>query len=543
MDTKQAIKQAIQQQGVEVAEEDTFREYANKIKKISVGGTSIVYKSVRFFDYEGTLLHSYTKDEFLALQSLPPLPFHSGLICQGWNHTLEEAQEYVGKYGALDVGPMFITDDGKTRLYITIEEGQSKSLTVYFQSSSLYSTTVNWGDGERDLIAGQGHLSLSHTYETYGSYIIAFSQVDECQFSLGYIPSYSYSVLGGRESNSAKITKVELGRNIIEISENAFLYCRNMSSITIPQGVQYIRSRAISGDRALRFLSIPDSVTDIGEYAFSGCSSLVSVSLPQGITSIGTYAFNQCYSLPFVSLPNSITSVSSHLFYECKSLSSVVIPQNVTMIDSYAFAYCSSLKSVDVPYGVEGIRERTFYECSSLASVSIPQSVASIASYAFYKCVSLYSLSLPDSISILSDNAFNDCKSLIGIEIPPLVTNIPQSAFVNCTSMTYVVLHEGLEIISASAFAGTRPFSSVRIPSTVHTIGSNAFAWVSEIYFYDFSNHTAVPALGESVFSGVKQDCKIIVPDALYDEWIAATNWSVHSSKIIKKTDWDASQS
>jgi hypothetical protein len=26
----------------------------------------------------------------------------------------------------------------------------------------------------------------------------------------------------------------------------------------------------------------------------------------------------------------------------------------------------------------------------------------------------------------------------------------------------------------------------------------------------------------------------------LYDEWIAATNWSTYASKIIKKSEWDS---
>jgi hypothetical protein len=61
--------------------------------------------------------------------------------------------------------------------------------------------------------------------------------------------------------------------------------------------------------------------------------------------------------------------------------------------------------------------------------------------------------------------------------------------------------------------------------------------------FYDFSHHTAVPTLANTnTFTGIPTDCKIIVPDALYDEWVAATNWSTYASYIIKKTDWDASK-
>ena len=50
-----------------------------------------------------------------------------------------------------------------------------------------------------------------------------------------------------------------------------------------------------------------------------------------------------------------------------------------------------------------------------------------------------------------------------------------------------------------------------------------------------------MPSLSNAdAFSGIAFNCKFIVPDALYDEWIAATNWSTYASKIIKKSDWDA---
>jgi hypothetical protein len=58
--------------------------------------------------------------------------------------------------------------------------------------------------------------------------------------------------------------------------------------------------------------------------------------------------------------------------------------------------------------------------------------------------------------------------------------------------------------------------------------------------FYDFSHHTAVPTLANTnAFNGIPDDCKIIVPDALYDEWIAATNWSAYATYTIKKSEWD----
>ena len=47
---------------------------------------------VTFVDYDGTVLYTYSADEFLALNTMPDNPSHSGLISQGWNSTLQEAQ-------------------------------------------------------------------------------------------------------------------------------------------------------------------------------------------------------------------------------------------------------------------------------------------------------------------------------------------------------------------------------------------------------------------------------------------------------------------
>ena len=40
---------------------------------------------VRFYDYDGTLVASYTLKEAQKLTSLPYGPNHEGLIFQGWN--------------------------------------------------------------------------------------------------------------------------------------------------------------------------------------------------------------------------------------------------------------------------------------------------------------------------------------------------------------------------------------------------------------------------------------------------------------------------
>jgi hypothetical protein len=59
--------------------------------------------------------------------------------------------------------------------------------------------------------------------------------------------------------------------------------------------------------------------------------------------------------------------------------------------------------------------------------------------------------------------------------------------------------------------------------------------------FYDFRASQSVPTLSSTnAFNNIPSDCKIVVPDTLYDEWIVAENWSTYTSYIIKESEWDA---
>lgn len=59
---------------------------------------------------------------------MPANPTHEGLTAQGWNWSLIDAKNYVNKYGKLNIGQMYITSDGKTRLYITLSEGRTSPI-------------------------------------------------------------------------------------------------------------------------------------------------------------------------------------------------------------------------------------------------------------------------------------------------------------------------------------------------------------------------------------------------------------------------------
>ncbi len=181
-------------------------------------------------------------------------------------------------------------------------------------------------------------------------------------------------------------------------------------------------------------------VTEIGSNAFDECSSLTSVTIPDGMTFIRAYAFYNCIGLTEVTIPNSVTNIGLCAFENCYKLTSVNIPDGVTGISIRAFMGCSSLTSITIPNGVTSISDDTFYGCSRLTSITIPDGVTSIGKRAFYKCSSLTSITIPNSVRSIGYEAFYKCSSLTSVTIPKSVTSIGYDAFRECSSLTSVTV-------------------------------------------------------------------------------------------------------
>ena len=312
------------------------------------GGESANWKDVTFIDYDGSALYSYSLAEAQVLTELPALPSHEGLVCHGWNWTLEAIKALNRP---VTVGAMYITDDGATRLHIRIETVGRMTVPLYIGQTVSNGVSIDWGDGSTTkTLSGTGNVNTSHTYAETGDYIISLMPKDGCTLSFGS-GSSSYCVMGSTENSGIvycnMLQEVYVGENVTSISNSAFTICYSLSSITIPDGVTSIGNYAFQNCYSLANITIPTGVTSIGNAAFNTCSSLSSITIPDGVTSIGYSAFNSCYSLVSITIPDGVTSISNSAFNSCDSLVSITIPDGVTSIGNTSFGYCYGMRYCD----------------------------------------------------------------------------------------------------------------------------------------------------------------------------------------------------
>ena len=71
--------------------------------------------------------------------------------------------------------------------------------------------------------------------------------------------------------------------------------------------------------------------------------------------------------------------------------------------------------------------------------------------------------------------------------------------------------------------------------------GTAIFFGCTSLELVDMTGSIGVPTLSDvNNFDNTNDTYKIVVPDSLYDTWIAATNWASIASHIMKQSDWNA---
>ena len=254
-----------------------------------------------------------------------------------------------------------------------------------------------------------------------------------------------------------------------EIDSHAFLNCKKLASITLPNSVTYL------GD------DDPNSIEGSG--VFEGCESFTSFKFPSSYASnnLPSFTFKNCKNLATIDWNGyNPKRLNNCAFWNCDKITWSQIPQSVEELGVECFYHCDALTSVDLSK-IKKMDTGVFWG-TPLTSVEWPAAVTEIPARTFWACGQLTTIKgIPgqpgawDNITKIGENAFNQCTALTTIKLPAELKTIDAQAFRTCINLATVDYGTKVETIGDGAFWYTGALKKFFFKGSVKTLGADAF--------------------------------------------------------------------
>ena len=343
--------------------------------------------------------------------------------------------------------------------------------------------------------------------------------------------------------NNLRLTEVDLGSTLTEISPSAFFGCAALERITIAKQIVTLGPGAFSfcGLQQVMFeensslqtignsafyqcaiseMDIPASVISIGVSAFSGDrlgNPLVRVGFAADskLQSIGKEAFKGCWLLKNIALPAGLSQMDDHAFMNT-GLETVEIPGGLQTLGRGVFANCGALRSITVADGnrafdaIDGVlysgdhTTLITYPAGREATEYVLKDTTRVVGYwAFSGAAKLQNVFLPEGLTQISEYAFADCSALGSIYIPDNVLQIGRFAFAGATALSNVMFTENAQLprigYGAFAYSGLGSFT---VPASVSTIAQGAFEGCENLIDVTFAANSSLESISAYMFDG-----------------------------------------
>ncbi|MBR0538367.1 MAG: leucine-rich repeat protein, partial [Clostridia bacterium] len=346
------------------------------------------------------------------------------------------------------------------------------------------------------------------------------------------------------------------------IRPGAFKYMKGLTSVSLPEGLTTIGSRAFAYT-SLRSVYLPDSVVSFGTNIFEHANMCEGVRFPAGIETIPTGMFTWS-SISSVTIPDSVRVIGVEAFCNCRQLTSVEFADGLEVIDDEAFQ-TTKISAVSFPDSVRRIGKECFEFCSRLESIDWPANLERIEVCCFRYCTSLKKVILPDTLKFIESGAFRDCAaletvllpegidfgegvhtdpdsgatetypvhgifafdtSLKEVVLPQSVTDVGQNMFSGCAALERVVFGENVEYIGPWTFSNCTSLKEIFLPASLKHLGvslyESQFSWARYYTVFGSSgDDTPVQYTGDIYFAGTPEQWAGI--DAPKDDLSGAT--------------------
>lgn len=480
LDAKADIGVALEEKHAVVPQK--FIDYGDAIRDIPQNEAPNPQNPIRFVDYDGTLLYSYGVQATLDLTDLPELPERPGFTNQGWNYTLAQLKTQAQTIGKCIVGCNYITSDGKTRFYITINDPKFKNFRLGLGQTAKNSYTIDWGDGSAVVgpFGQTGYTVRTHDYTPTSypaSYVITIANNGGGTGKVSFPGAIVTSATGtGTPSSNSATTQTTAQGSMFD-------------KIEIGDIGPTLGNNALHWITSVRTINIPKCVTSIGQATLAGWDAAKGIIIPSSVTSIGQQCFAYDYATEMISLPPTITTIPVYCFRNCRALMELVMPYTITSIGQQAFYECGAMQDLRFPSAITSIGQETFYNCAAIPTLVFDGNATISGTKVFYGCNSLKSVNIPSNTTVIDDNEFYACNTLQRLVFEGDITSIGAKSFYGC---------HGLRTI-------------------------------------DFRNCTDIPQLASDALTTLPTGAEIIIPDSLYGTWPSASNWSTLTNVVFTK--------
>ena len=296
---------------------------------------------------------------------------------------------------------------------------------------------------------------------------------------------------------TSQITKITIPKTVEHIESRCFDQCENMTEFVIEGAtdgssqLKEIDSHAFLNCKKLASITLPNSVTYLGENnpnsydggVFEGCESLTSFTFPSSYASnnLPSFTFKNCTNLATINWNGyNPKRLNKNAFENCDKITWSQVPQSVEELGDNCFYICDALTSVDLSR-IKKMDTGVFWG-TPLTSVEWPAAVTEIPANTFWACGQLTTIKgIPgqpgawDNITKIGENAFNMCTALTTIKLPAELKTIDAQAFRTCINLATVDYGTKVETIGDGAFWYTRALKKFFFKGSVKTLGADAF--------------------------------------------------------------------
>ena len=216
-----------------------------------------------------------------------------------------------------------------------------------------------------------------------------------------------------------------------------------------------------------------------------------------------------------ISFEDDITSIPNSLFYNSAELEEVFIPSTCNRIEESAFERCINLINITLTDSLQYIDNFAFKGCSELTTFNIPKNIVEIGEGVFAGCVNIEFVG--DDKYVKYDKRAIVCNNTL-IYVSPKDNSNTEGRIHDISK-----IDTGINRLGQFCFSDCKNMRRVNIPEKIKSIGDGAFENcenLCEVYFYG----TTPPTIGLNVFSNVRSDFKIFVPESslmdYYNKWL-----------------------